>query len=315
MLKRAHTLPSLDILLGLENSLLRSLQAVADTGSFVGAARVMHRTPSAISMQMKKLERLIGEKIFAPKGRSITLTPTGEALLTYARRITGIAEEVMLRFNRLSHGGKVRLGIPDDYAAAFLPSMLKGLAVACPEVEIDVTCRESSALVPMLDSGELDVAVVTTGIADGLALTDSGIYHDRLAWAGLSDGLAHRQRPLPISMAPLTCPWRRAAIEALDAARISYRVVHTSSSFAGQIASILTGEAISPLALVTLPPGIVPIGPEDGLPAIGSCSLDLKRSPHALSEPVSTVADHIRTYFDLANCSARALAKHNQQSC
>ncbi|UCI23731.1 LysR substrate-binding domain-containing protein [Mesorhizobium sp. B2-8-5] len=314
MLKRTHSLPSSDILQELESSLLRSLQAVADTGSFVGAAQVMHRTPSAISMQMKKLERQMGQRIFAPKGRSIVLTPTGEALLTYARRITGIAEEVMQRFNRLSDDSKVRLGIPHDYAAAFLPSMLKGLAVACPQVEIDVTCRVSNALVPMLDSGELDVAVVTAGIADGLALTDSGIYHDRLAWAGLPDGLAHRQRPLPIAIAPLTCPWRRAAINALDRARISYRVVHTSNSFAGQIASILTGEAISPLPLVTLPPGIVPFGLEYGLPPIGSCSLDLRRSPHALSELVSTVADHIRTYFDLASRSARISADHNHQS-
>jgi DNA-binding transcriptional LysR family regulator len=266
-------------------------------------------------MQMKKLERQIGQRIFAPKGRSVVLTPTGEALLTYARRVTGIAEEVMVRFNRLSRSTKVRLGIPHDYAAAFLPSMLKGLAVASPEVEVDVTCSVSNALLQMLDSGELDIAVVTAGIADGFALTDGGIYHDRLAWAGLSNGLAHRQRPLPISIAPLTCPWRRAAIDALDGARIPYRVVHTSNSFAGQIASILTGEVVSPLPLVTLPPGIVPFGLEHGLPPIGSCSLDLKRSPHALGELVSAVADHIRTYFDLASRSAQGPALHSYQSC
>ncbi|MBE1706208.1 MULTISPECIES: LysR substrate-binding domain-containing protein [Mesorhizobium] len=307
MLERAHSLPSSAVLLGLENSLLRSFQAVADTGTFVGAARVVHRTPSAISMQMKKLERQIGQRIFAPKGRSVVLTPTGEALLTYARRVSGIAEEVMVRLNRLSHGSKVRLGIPHDYAAAFLPPILKELAEASPEVEVDVTCNVTNALLQMLDSGELDVAVVTAGIADSLALTDGGIYHDRLAWAGLADGLAHRQRPLPISIAPLTCPWRRVAIDALDGACIPYRVVHTSNSFAGQIASILTGEAISPLPLATLPPGIVPFGLEHGLPPIGSYSLDVKRSPHAPGVLVSAVADHIRTYFDVASRNAAAL--------
>src|SRR5262245_38311361 len=116
MPKRIRSLPDLDILLGLESSLLRSLLAVVETGSFVGAARVMHRTPSAISMQMKKLESQIGQPIFARHGRSVTLTASGEALLTYARRIVGIAEEAMMRFSCVSRASKVRLGLPDDYA-------------------------------------------------------------------------------------------------------------------------------------------------------------------------------------------------------
>lgn len=78
--------PDSTVLLGLDSTLLRSLIAVVDTGSFVGGARIVHRTPSAVSMQMKRLETQIGQPIFAHQGRSVVLTSAGEALLAYARR-------------------------------------------------------------------------------------------------------------------------------------------------------------------------------------------------------------------------------------
>lgn len=302
MPKRRPSLQDSSVLLGLESSLLRSLLAVVDTGSFVGAARVVHRTPSAISMQMKKLELQLGQPIFAHQGRSVALTPSGEVLLTYARRVAEIAEEAMTRFDRLSYRSKVRLGMPEDYAAVFLPSMLSGLTAAQPRMEIEVTCHASVGLFAMLEIGEIDVAFVTSGCGtDGVVQSDGPIYHDRLAWAGLSTGSAHLQRPLPIAIAPLTCPWRKAAIDALDAAGISYRIVYTGINFAGQIASIFTGHAVAPLPLVSLPPGISAFGEEYGLPRIGACSLELRRSPHASGEFVSAAMDHIRAHFQSRN--------------
>src|SRR5829696_7199865 len=109
-------------LLALDSGLLRTLVAIVDAGSFAAAARAVNRTPSAISMQMKKLEGQIGRPLFARQGRSVALTPEGEALLTYARRILKLAEEAVMRFHSVSRTGTVRLGTPDDYAAAFLPS-------------------------------------------------------------------------------------------------------------------------------------------------------------------------------------------------
>lgn len=147
--------PDSTVLLELDSTLLRSLIAVVDTGSFVGGARIVHRTPSAVSMQMKRLETQIGEPIFAHQGRSVVLTSAGEALLTYARRVLGIADEAMMRFNCLSHRSTVRLGMTDEYAIAFLPSVLASFAATHPLVEVSVTCRLSSVLSQMLNNGEL----------------------------------------------------------------------------------------------------------------------------------------------------------------
>jgi DNA-binding transcriptional LysR family regulator len=294
---RTRSLTNSGALLGLDNSLLRSLIAVVDTGSFVGGARIVHRTPSAISMQMKKLEAQIGQPVFAHQGRSVVLTSGGEALLTYARRVLGIAEEAMMRFNCLSDRRAVRLGMTDEYALAFLPSILASFVTAHPWVEVNVTCRASNVLSRMLDDGELDVALVTTGSTGRAGPPDTAIHSDRLAWAGLVHGTAHLNRPLPIAVGPPTCVWRKSAVDALDAAGISYHIACTSEHFAGQLAPVFAGLAVAPLPLAALHGGLAPFGPEHGLPSVGYYDITLRRSLYAPDDITSAVIDHIAIYF------------------
>ena len=292
----AGDLASPTTLLALDSALLRTLVAVADTGSFATAARAVHRTPSAISMQMKKLEGQIGRPLFARQGRSVVLTPEGETLLTYARRILKLAEEAVIRFHGASRAGTVRIGTPDDFAATFLPPILARFAVMHPLVEINVTCGVSSTLVRMLEEGELDIAFVTAGGTDHTA-SSSIVYRDRLVWAGLAHGTAHERRPLPLAMGPPCCWWRKKAIEPLDTAGISHRVACTSEHYAGQIIPVLAGLALAPLPLAIVPSGLKPFGEEDGLPPLGHSDLELRRNPLASGELVEAVADHVAADF------------------
>lgn len=293
----ARPRPDSGVLLGLDSSLLRTLVAVVDTGSFVGGSRIVHRTASAVCMQMKRIERQIGHRVFAPRGRSVTLTPDGEALLTYARRVLSIADEAMMRFNSASDSRAVRLGMPDDYAAAFLPSILASFGAANPSVELNVVCRLSTTLFQMLDSGELDIALVTAGMVERSGPSDRHVHRDRLIWAGLPTGVAHRQRPLPIALSSPTCLWRKAAVDALDGANISYRVVCSSDSFAGQLAPVLAGLAVAPLPLATMLPCLALFGAEHGLPPIGSYQLELRYGPGMHNDAVTAIGDLIRAYF------------------
>src|SRR5215210_9155020 len=103
---------------GLDLDLLRTLVAIADTGSFNRAARAVFRTPSAVSMQMKKLEDQVGRPLFAKDGRSVVLTPDGEALVGYGRRIMKLTQEALQRFRAPEIEGTIRLGTPDDYAGS-----------------------------------------------------------------------------------------------------------------------------------------------------------------------------------------------------
>ena len=100
---------------------LQTFIAIADTGSFTRAAEEVHRTQSAVSMQMRRLEERIGKPLFEKDGRTNRLTEDGERLLSYARRLIHLNRETLAAFDDRRLEGTIRIGTPDDYADRFLP--------------------------------------------------------------------------------------------------------------------------------------------------------------------------------------------------
>ena len=171
--------------------------AIADTGSFNRAARAVFRTPSAVSMQMKKLEEQVGQPLFAKDGRSVVLTPDGESLVGYGRRILKLAEEAMQRFRAPEIEGKIRLGTPDDYAGQFLPNILARFAASHPNVEVDIFCQSSFELLGASRPRTRSISrwsAPATASARGMS-----VHREPLVWAGLRHGCAHERKPLPLA--------------------------------------------------------------------------------------------------------------------
>src|SRR5690242_9897015 len=140
---------------------LRTFIAIAETGSFTRAAEVVHKTQSAVSMQMKRLEERIERPIFARDGRASKLTDDGQRLLDYARRIVNLNMETVAAFSDAALSGRVRLGVPDDYADRYLPEIMARFSRVYPAVELSVICEPSSDLLERIDSNEIDLAIVT----------------------------------------------------------------------------------------------------------------------------------------------------------
>ena len=278
---------------GLEIDLLRTLVAIVNTGSFSRAATAVYRTPSAVSMQMKRLEEIVGKPIFAKDGRSVALTPTGEELVGYARRILQLSDEALSRFRCQSTTGVVRLGTPDDYATRFLPPILARFAATHPMVQVDVTCLSSTSLLPLLDEGTLDIALVSVCSAH----TPNTIVHrEPLVWAGVKRGVAHERRPLPLALSGPSCSWRLRALGELDTRNIPYRVAYTSQHYIGQVAALLADLAVAPLpaSVVTGDLGLVD---DPSLPPLGFYEIDLKTSPRASGPAFEALLSHIRQSF------------------
>ncbi len=103
---------------------LRTFLAIVETGSFTRAAEIVHKTQSAVSMQMKRLEERLERPIFARDGRASKLTEDGDRLLDYARRIVKLNVEALAAFSDFALTGRVRLGVPDDYADRYLPEIM-----------------------------------------------------------------------------------------------------------------------------------------------------------------------------------------------
>src|SRR5882672_2232086 len=133
---------------------LRTFIAIAETGSFTKAADVVNKTQSAVSMQMKRLEERLERPIFSRDGRASKLTEDGQRLLDYARRIVKLNVETLAAFSDAALSGRVRLGVPDDYADRYLPEIMARFSRSHPEVELTVLCEPTARLVELIDVGD-----------------------------------------------------------------------------------------------------------------------------------------------------------------
>ncbi|WP_425055453.1 LysR substrate-binding domain-containing protein [Pseudomonas abyssi] len=259
----------------LELDLLRSFIAIAETGSFSTAATQVHRTPSAISMQIKRLEELLGYRLLTREPRRASVTPEGEALLGFARRMLNLNEQALSRFYHPELSGSVRLGTSDDVGTRILPAVLSSFARSYPGVQVDVIMARSKDMSEQIRQGELDLALVTSG---SHAPSGEVVHTEQLVWAECAGGQAATLRPLPLSLAGTGCVWREAALAALDRAGVAYRIAYVSEHCAGQQAAMEADLAIAPFprSLVRKPLKIVDNAA--GLPSLTCYQIVLERS-------------------------------------
>ena len=261
----------------LDTDTLRTFVAIAENGSFTRAAHQVFRTPSALSMQIKRLEETLGQSLFIREARRVSLTPEGEVLLGYGRRLLKLNEEAVGRFLAPSLEGSVRLGTPDDVGTRVLPQVLTRFARSHPAVQVNVNAGRSVDLLKRLDDGELDLALVTLGHSDLSAKRGEVVHTEPLVWAGRDGGVAVQRSPLPLSLANHGCAWREMALGALDKAEISYRAAYNSEHCAGQEAAMQADLAIGPFPASLVQPPLRVLGPENGLPALGDYQIALVR--------------------------------------
>lgn len=252
----------------LDIALLRTLVAVARTGSISGGARQVGRTQSAVSMQMRRLEAAIGQPILHRTGTGVGLTMAGERLLAHAERILGSHDEALADLSGTGLRGAISFGCPEDYLTAFLPDLLKGFAARHGGVEIEVVCAPTVELRRLLHRRRLELALISLP-----ASTEPGrlIRHESFVWVGAAPApaiLASAVLPLALS-APDTLD-HRAAREAMIGAGRAYRIAFASNSLAGLLAVARSGQAISVVTRAAVPEDLFVLGaPLPPLPDIG----------------------------------------------
>lgn len=274
---------------------LRTFIAISETGSFTRAAEVVHKTQSAVSMQMKRLEERLDRPIFARDGRASKLTEDGERLLDYARRIVKLNMETLAAFSDAGLSGRVRLGVPDDYADRYLPEIMARFSRAYPGVELTVTCEPSVALLERIDGNDLDLAIITD--CEGRRASET-FRRERLLWVASNRHPTHMEEPVPLALGRPTCSWRRAAINKLDSIGRPYRILYTSSNAGAVAAAVLSGLAVSIMPESGLRTGMRVLTPADGFPELASCRIGLVRNMHESSALADALAGHIVSSLD-----------------
>jgi DNA-binding transcriptional LysR family regulator len=193
---------------------LKTFVAIADTGSFTKAADLVHKTQSAVSMQMKRLEERLGRPVFERDGRQSKLSEDGEKLLDYARRIVRLNLECLATFGDVDLTGRVRLGVPDDYADRYLPEILARFSRSNPRVEVTVVCEPTPMLSERVHAGDLDLAIITHVEAKGYV--SEIVRVEQLLWITSTRHCVHEETPLPLALGRPTCNWRQSATEAME---------------------------------------------------------------------------------------------------
>ncbi|UTD56503.1 LysR substrate-binding domain-containing protein [Halomonas sp. MS1] len=251
----------------LDSEVLRTFVTIAESGSFTRAAQQLFRTPSALSMQIKRLEETLGQTLFVREARYVRLTTEGEVLLGYGRRLLKLNAEAVTQFLAPTIEGRVGLGITDDVVGRILPNVLAQFARSHPAVQVDVVVGRSKDLLARLDEGELDLALVMGG-EPGQAARGDVVHSEPLVWTGREDGVAVERTPLPVTLAQQGCAWRRIALNALDHAGVNYRIAYSCDHCAGQEAAMLADLAVTAFPKSLIRPPLKRLN-NDALPPLG----------------------------------------------
>ena len=245
----------------LQTDWLKAFVATVDAGTLSGAAQEVHRSQSAISMQIKKLEAAVGRTLLERGPRHLSLTHDGQVLLGFARRMLDLQAEALAALHEQPLTGLVRLGVPDDYAGKYLTPVLRRYAPRHSGVEIQLDCEQSTSLIPRVARGDLDLAL----ISQDHARRGTPLFHEPMVWVGSARFDVWNRSPLPIAVYEAASLGRRSAIESLALQGRPYKVVYNSSNVAGQIAAVESGLAVAALTQCSAPAHLQILGAEQGL--------------------------------------------------
>lgn len=253
---------------------LKCFVATVDAGSLSSAAAEIHRSQSAVSMQLKKLEAAVGHRLLERDARQLALTHEGQTLLGYARRMLDLQAEAQAALREDEVTGLIRLGVPDDYASKYLTPALKRFAPRHGGVEIQLDCEQSTSLIPRVARGDLDLALVSRDHARRGTL----LFHEPMVWVGSPQFEVWRRDPLPIAVYEEASLGRRSAINSLALQGRPYKIVYNSSNLAGQIAAVESGIAVAVLTQCSVPAHLQLLGAEQGLGPLEPMEVAVYRS-------------------------------------
>lgn len=232
---------------------LECFLAIIETGSVTKAAQRVFRTQSAVSQQIGKLERSLGKSLFH-RGKKFSLTTEGEIFCSYAQKILSLYEECLSRFKEPELKGKVRFGIPEDFASILLAEVLAEFAHSHPHVLLHVECDLTLNLLERFKKNEFDMVLLKMSAPEDFP-NGVDIWSEKLEWVGAPHIQAklEEKKALPLVLSPQPCVYYSRAITTLEAAQIKWQIVFSSTSYASKLAAVKAG-----LGITVLPKRMIP---------------------------------------------------------
>lgn len=245
---------------------------------------------------MKRLEEIVDQPLFQRTGRGVVLTEPGERLLIHAQRILRLHDEAMADLSGKGLSGSVRFGCPDDYAAVFLPPLLRQFSRQHPHAIVEVVCGPTPRLLEQLKKRAVDLAMISLPESDANA---DVIRREQLVWIGYPGLDSAHFDPLPLALSDPDTLDHIAACEALQRAGRAYRIACASSSLAGLTALVRAGQAFAVMTETAVPPDLCVLNADPGLPPLPTVGISLKFLRERPSLLTAAFAEHIRLTLPL----------------
>jgi DNA-binding transcriptional LysR family regulator len=282
--------------------LLRAFSTVVETGSVTEAAGALSLTQAAVSQQIKRLEDLFGRPMFDRRQRKLVLSRDGERLLNFAQKFIALNDETWRTMSAPAFDGEVRLGVPYDLVARFMPTTLRRFDTRFPNVRVSLLTSTSRILCDALSRGELDLTLATEVTRPARA---ESLLVDQLVWVGATGGEAHNRDPLPVSLGAETCAFRPYALAALAKWNRRWRPVSESNSLEPMIATLQADLAVAPLLSTTVPRSLQVLADDLGLPRLPMCHVNLYVPRNAQNDMAAELAGVLREEFSSVSPPSR----------
>ena len=281
--------------------LLRTFHAIVRFGQFLAASSFLNKSPSAVSLHVRRLEALAGGRLLERDNQTVNLTPLGRRFALQSAELLLLHDRMLASFSTPVASGRVRLGISEEYAGAVLGCTLPHLSADFPHIELEVETGSSGRLNTRLQRGQLDLALlvepVDVTVPDARCIKTLGI--TRPVWVAAHDYRLDLARPVPLALHGKGCPYRSVAVDALTRQSRRWRVVIMSAGVTALETAIEAGLAIGIADRAQVRPGMRVLTTADGLPELPMHELRLMLAPGELSEAVEVVAGLIGHGFQL----------------
>jgi DNA-binding transcriptional LysR family regulator len=219
--------------------LLRTLVAVVDLRSFTKAAVSLGVTQPAVSAQIKRLQFLLGADLFDRSAQGVSLTPQGEVVVSYARRLLSINDQIVdLGGAELRPDVVIRVGTPSDFVASALPGTLARFRARWPDVRFIVRTDYFDQLVRGLRGAEIDVLVA---LSMSEPVDARHWRQQEVVWVRGENTDINLKEPVPLVSHGEPSVYHRVAVQALRSAGLDWQDVFTGPSMTSLSGAVAAG--------------------------------------------------------------------------
>ncbi|MHC8400608.1 LysR substrate-binding domain-containing protein [Pseudomonas sp. MDT1-17] len=270
----------------LDIELLRTFHAIVRFGQFLAAASFLNKSPSAVSLHVRRLEALAGGRLLERDNQAVSLTPLGRRFALQSAELIRLHDRLLASFTVPEASGRVRLGISEEYAGAVLGCTLPHLTADFPYIELEVETGASGRLNTRLLRGQLDMALLVAPVdvaaPDMRCVKTFGITQP--VWVAALDYIQDLTKPVPLALHGKGCPYRSVAVDALTQQGRRWRAVITSAGVTALETAIEAGLAIGIVDRAQVRQSMRVLTVADGFPELPVHELRLMLAPGELSE-------------------------------